>query len=229
MDYTYEAIARMIDHSLLNPALTDEAMGEGCRLAVQYGVATVCIKPYYLKRCAELLADSGIKPTTTIGFPHGGHATAVKVAEARAALSDGALELDMVVNIGKVLSLDWNYVTRDIAEVTWEAHDSGTLIKVIFENCYLEDGHKIALCKICGEVGVDFVKTSTGFGSGGATIEDLRLMRANAPAQVQVKAAGGIRSLDFLLKAREAGATRVGATATAAILDEVRRRLKSSY
>ena len=225
MDITYEETARMIDHSLLNPVLTDEAMDEGCRLAVDYGVATVCIKPYYVRHCAELLAGSSVKPTTTIGFPHGGHSTAEKVAEARAALSDGALELDMVVNIGKVLSLDWNYVTRDIAEVTWEAHDSGALIKVIFENCFLEDGHKTALCKICGEVGADFVKTSTGFGGGGATIEDVKLMRAHAPANVQVKAAGGVRNLDRLLEFRDAGATRIGATATAAILDEARRRL----
>ncbi len=225
MDFTYEEIARMIDHSLLNPVLTDQAMEEGCRLAVHYGVATVCIKPYYLRRCAELLAGSSVKPTTTIGFPHGGHSTAVKVAEARSALSDGALELDMVVNIGKVLTLDWNYVTRDIAEVTWEVHDSGALIKVIFENCFLESGHKIALCKICGEVGADFVKTSTGFGGGGATIEDLKLMRAHAPAHVQVKAAGGVRDFDRLLEVRAIGVTRVGASATAAILDEARRRL----
>ncbi len=225
MDFTYEEIAGMIDHSLLNPVLTDQAMEEGCRLAVHYGVATVCIKPYYLRRCAELLAGSSVKPTTTIGFPHGGHSTAVKVAEARSALSDGALELDMVVNIGKVLTLDWNYVTRDIAEVTWEVHDSGALIKVIFENCFLESGHKIALCKICGEVGADFVKTSTGFGGGGATIEDLKLMRAHAPAHVQVKAAGGVRDFDRLLEVRAIGVTRVGASATAAILDEARRRL----
>ncbi len=226
MDYTYGQVAGMIDHSLLNPVLTDKELENGCRLAVSYEAATVCIKPYYLKRCAEILAGSTVKPTTTIGFPHGGHTTALKVAETRESLRNGAQELDMVVNIGKVLSLDWDFVSRDIAEVTWTAHDSGALIKVIFENCYLQDEHKIALCRICGEVGADFVKTSTGFGSGGATNEDLKLMRAHAPAHVQVKAASGVRSLDRLLEVRALGVTRVGATATASMLDEAKRRLE---
>jgi len=225
MNYTYEQLAKMIDHSLLIPVLSDKQLEEGCRLAVHYNVATVCIKPYYLKRCSERLAGSSVKPTTTVGFPHGSHTTATKVAEVKQALSDGAQELDMVVNIGKVLSLDWGFVSNDIAEVTWAAHDGGALIKVIFENCYLEDEHKIALCKICGALGVDFVKTSTGFGTGGATIEDLKLMRAHSPAHVQVKAAAGVRTFDRLLEVRAVGVTRVGASATAAILDEARHRL----
>ncbi len=225
VDYTYQQIAKMIDHSLLNPVLTDEQMEEGCRIAREYGVATVCIKPYYLKRCADLLEGSDVLPSTTIGFPHGGHTTAIKVAEAKQALDDGGVELDMVVNIGKVLSGDWAYVRDDIRAVVEVTHERGGIVKVIFENCYLQDEHKIRLCEICAEVGADFVKTSTGFGSGGATIEDLKLMRKHSPPQVQVKAAGGIRTLDALLEVRAIGVTRVGATQTVAILEECKKRL----
>lgn len=225
MDYTYLDIAKMIDHSLLNPTLTDEELEAGCLLARQYDVASVCIKPYYLKRCAELLAGSTVAPSTVIGFPHGGHKTALKVAEAREALADGGKELDMVVNIGKVLSEDWDYVREDIRAVTEAAHTGGAIIKVIFENCYLQDEQKIRLCEICGEVGADFVKTSTGYGTGGATIEDLKLMRQHSPPQVKVKAAGGVRTLDALLEVRAVGVSRCGATRTAAMLDECRRRL----
>ncbi|RKY01963.1 deoxyribose-phosphate aldolase, partial [Candidatus Poribacteria bacterium] len=142
MEFTYEEIAKMIDYSLLHPRLTDEELERGCRMAVEYGVATVCIKPYYLRRCAELLEGSGVKPSTTVGFPHGSHTTGVKVAEAKQALDDGAEELDMVVNIGKVLSEDWGYVRSDIKAVVDLAHERGKIVKVIFENCYLEDKHK---------------------------------------------------------------------------------------
>lgn len=225
MDYSYEQIAKMIDHSLLNPVMTDEELEEGCRTAADYDVATVCIKPYYLKRCAELLSGSTVKPTTTIGFPHGGHTTVVKVAEAEQAIRDGAGELDMVVNIGKVLSGDWDYVSEDIEAVLKVAHDRGLLLKVIFENCYLQDEHKIKLCEICGELRADFVKTSTGYGTGGATIEDLELMREHSPSHVQVKAAGGVRTLDKLLEVRALGVTRVGASRTVDMLDECKRRL----
>lgn len=225
MDYTYEEIAKMIDHSLLNPVMTDEELEEGCRVAVEYDAATVCIKPYYVARCAELLAGSTVKPTTTVGFPQGGHKTPTKVAEAQSALADGAEELDMVVNIGKVLSRDWDFVRQDIAAVVEAGHWGGALVKVIFENCYLEDEHKIALCDICGEVDADFVKTSTGYGDGGATLPDLKLMRKHAPEHVQVKAAGGVRSLDALLEVREVGVTRVGASRTVKILDECKERL----
>ena len=225
MDYTYEQIARMIDHSLLVPELTDETLESGCRVALDYGVASVCIKPYYLKRCAELLAGSEVAPGTVIGFPHGGNTTAVKLAEAEQALADGGTELDMVVNVGKVLSEDWDYVRQDVRAVVERAHRDGALVKVIFENCYLQDPHKIRLCEICGEVWADFVKTSTGFGTGGATNDDLRLMREHAPENVQVKAAGGVRSLDRLLEVRQLGVTRVGATRTVEILEECRRRL----
>jgi deoxyribose-phosphate aldolase len=225
MDYSYRDIAKMIDHSLLNPVLSDAELEDGCRLAREYDVASVCIKPYYLKRCAELLAGSEVVPSTTIGFPHGGHTTAIKVAEARQALDDGGLELDMVVNIGKVLSGDWDYVRDDIRAVVEVTHERGGIVKVIFENYYLQDEHKIRLCEICAEVGADFVKTSTGFAPGGATIEDLKLMRKHSPPHVQVKAAGGIRTLDALLEVRTIGVTRVGATRTVEILEECKRRL----
>jgi deoxyribose-phosphate aldolase len=226
MDYTYEQIARMIDHSLLNPALGDEELEQGCRVALDYHVASVCIKPYYLKRCAQALAGSTVAPGTVIGFPHGGHTTSIKLAEAEQALADGGRELDMVVNVGKVLSGDWQYVRQDIQAVVGRAHQSGALVKVIFENCYLENRHKIKLCEICGELGADWVKTSTGYGTGGATTEDLVLMREHAPSHVQVKAAGGVRSLDRLLEVRALGVTRVGATRTVEILEECKRRLE---
>ena len=225
MDYTYHDIAKMIDHSLLNPSLTDEELEAGCRIAREYDVASVCIKPYYLRRCAEILAGSTVAPSTVIGFPHGGHTTAVKVAEARQALADGGTELDMVVNIGKVLSRDWAYVRDDLRAVVDCTHQGGAIVKVIFENCYLQDEHKIRLCEICAEIGADFVKTSTGYGSGGATHEDLKLMRKHSPPQVRVKAAGGVRTLDALLEVRALGVARAGATRTVEMLEECKKRL----
>ena len=228
VDYTYEDISKMIDHSLLAPTLTDGELESGCRLAVLYNVATVCIKPYFVRQCAELLAPSDVKPSTTVGFPHGGHTTRIKVAEAEAAIEDGAEELDMVVNIGKVLSEDWAFVEADIRAVLEVVREHGKVLKVIFENCYLQDAHKIRLCEICGELGVDFVKTSTGYGEGGATVEDIRLMRQHCPPHVQIKAAGGIRTLDKLLEMRALGVTRVGATRTVDILEECRRRINQA-
>jgi deoxyribose-phosphate aldolase len=225
MDYTYEDVAKMIDHSLLNPSLTVSDLEHGIQLALAYDVASVCILPYYLKRCAELLRASTVKASTTIGFPHGGHTTAIKLAEARQALADGGEELDMVVNISQVLSGDWSYVRDDIRAVIDTAHEAAKKVKVIFENCYLNDQQKIRLCEIAGELEADWVKTSTGYGTGGATLEDLQLMRKHAPPRVQVKAAGGVRDLDMLLRVREIGVTRVGASRTAAMLDECRRRL----
>lgn len=225
MDYTYEQIAKMIDHSLLHPTMTDEDLEQGCQIALDYDVASVCIKPYYLKRCADLLAGSTVRPSTTIGFPHGGHTTAVKVAEAERALDDGAEELDMVINIGKVLSGEWDYVRADIAAVVDLAHQHGQKVKVIFENHYLEDEHKMKLCEICGELGADWVKTSTGYADGGATLEDLELMRKHSPPWVQVKAAGSVSTLDKLLAVRAIGVTRVGASRTVDILEDCRCRL----
>lgn len=225
MDYTYLDIAKMIDHSLLNPTLTDAELHQGCRLALEYDVASVCILPYYLGLCADILSGSTVQASTTIGFPHGGHTTAIKVAEAERALDDGGQELDMVVNISKVLSKDWGYIRDDIKAVVDLTHARGQKVKVIFENCYLHDEHKVRLCQICSELGADWVKTSTGYGTGGATDEDLRLMRQHAAPHVQVKAAGGVRSLDRLLAVREIGVSRVGASRTVDILDECKRRL----
>ena len=226
MTYTYADMAGMIDHSLLNPTLTADELDAGCRLAAAYQVASVCILPYALKRCAEVLAGSGVKASTTIGFPHGGHATATKLAETKLALADGGQELDMVVNISQVLSGRWDYVREDIRVVVDEAHAAGQKVKVIFENCYLKDEHKIRLCEICSELDADWVKTSTGYGTGGATHEDLILMRKHSAPRVQVKAAGGVRDLDALLKVRELGVTRCGASRTREMMDECRRRLE---
>jgi deoxyribose-phosphate aldolase len=225
-DFTYAELARMIDHSLLQQTLTDADLEQGCLIAREYEVASVCIKPYAVRQAANILAGSAVAVGTTIGFPHGGHTTAIKVAEAEQAMADGAVELDMVVNIGKVLSRDWKYVAADIQAVVEVAHRRKALVKVIFENCFLADEHKEQLCRICGEVRADFVKTSTGYGDGGALDADLQLMRRCSPPHVQVKAAGGVRTLDRLLAVRALGVTRVGATATRAILDECKARLR---
>lgn len=225
MSYTYDELAGMIDHSLLNPTISSAALENGIRLALAYQTASVCIMPWYLKRCAELLAGSKVRACATIGFPHGGHLAAVKRHEAEMAIRDGAVELDMVVNISAVLSGKWDWVRDDIRGVVDAAHGQGAKVKVIFENCYLTDEHKIRLCEICGEVRADWVKTSTGFGTGGAVDEDLKLMRRHSPDFVQVKAAGGVRTLSRLLEVRALGVTRAGATATQAILDEARKTL----
>lgn len=225
MDYTYLDIAKMIDHSLLNPTLAMTELEAGIQLALDYDAASVCILPYALRMCAGRLKGSAVKASTTIGFPHGGHTTAIKVAEVRQALADGGEELDMVVNISAVLSGAWDYVRQDIGEVIRVTHDAGQKVKVIFENAYLNDDQKIRLCRICSELRADWVKTSTGYAPGGATDEDLKLMRLHSAAEVQVKAAGGIRDLDALLRVRALGVTRSGATRTAAMLDDCRLRL----
>jgi deoxyribose-phosphate aldolase len=222
---TYEAIAKRIDHSLLGPTLTEAELEEGCRLAARYQVASVCIKPFAVPLAARLLKDTGVAVGTTIGFPHGGHATAVKMFEARQAIDDGATELDMVINIGQAKGGQWDAVAEDIAQVTRVAHDGGALVKVIFENCYLDDAQKVRLCQICGEVHADYVKTSTGYGTGGATHEDLILMRRSAPPHVKLKAAGGVRTLDAAIAVAELGCDRIGASRTAEMLDELKTRL----
>ncbi len=226
MNESYEDIAKMIDHSLLQPTLTTEQLESGIMLARKFDVASVCILPYYMRRCADLLSGGTVQPSTTIGFPLGVNTTKIKVTEAQRAIADGCTELDMVVNVSKVLSGDWSYVRDDIKSVVDLAHDAGQKVKVIFENCYLHRSQITRLCEISGELGADWVKTSTGFGTGGATIEDLKLMRASSPEGVQVKAAGGVRDLDKLLEVRAIGVTRVGASRTAEILNECRRRLR---
>lgn len=242
MKYSYEEMAKMIDHSLLRPHLTDQELEEGCRLAIRYGTVSVCIKPYFVKRAAELLKGTGLIVGGVIGFPHGNSPTEAKRYETQLACQDGAAEIDMVINIGKALSGDWAYVGHEIKAVCDEAHRHGAKVKVIFENDYLHKGGagltgddlKRRLCQISERAGADWVKTSTGFAylkkpdgtdaAKGATEHDLRLMRESVSPKVQVKAAGGVRNLDGLIRVRELGASRCGTTSTAEILDEYRRR-----
>jgi deoxyribose-phosphate aldolase len=227
MDFvlSYEAIAKRIDHSLLGPTLTREELEEGCRLAVRYRVASVCIKPFAVSLAARLLEGSDVAVGTTIGFPHGGHSIAVKILEAMQTMADGARELDMVINIGQAIGGEWDAVASEIAAVTKVAHLGGAIVKVIFENCYLSDDQKVKLCQICAECDADYIKTSTGYGTGGATHEDLRLMRRIAPPHVKLKAAGGIRTLDGAIEVAKLGCDRIGASRTGEILDELKRRL----
>ena len=222
-------LAKMIDHSILHPTFTDADLIRECNVAITYNVASVCVKPYAVKQAAGLLKGSDVKVGCVIGFPHGNSSTKVKVFEAKQACKEGATEIDMVINIGKALGGDWQYVEKEIKAITDICHSSGALIKVIFENDFVtNDDDKIRLCSICTEAGADFVKTSTGYGFvkqpkgdynyKGATIPDIELMRLHSGPSVQVKAAGGVRTLDELLAVRAAGASRVGATATAAII-----------
>ena len=223
---TYQQLAKTIDHSLLRPELTEAEVIAGCELAKRYNVASVCVKPYHVRLAAELLHGSDVAVGTVVGFPHGSQTTETKVFEAKEAIANGAVELDMVINIGELRSGHADYVREDIRAVVQAARQSGksVLVKVILENAYLTDEQKVLGCRLVEEAGADFVKTSTGFAPGGATIADLKLMRASVGPQVQVKAAGGVRTLDALLEVIDAGATRCGATATAAMLDEFRRR-----
>jgi deoxyribose-phosphate aldolase len=235
MNQSINEIAKMIDHSLLHPTMTDVDLVLGIEQALVYQPASVCIKPYAVALTAKMLKGTAIKTCTVIGFPHGSQTTATKLFETREACENGATEIDMVVNIGKVLSGEWDYVTTEISQINTAALEYGAIVKVIFENDYLLDTHKIKLCEICSSIPVAFVKTSTGYGytkgedgkfsTKGATAEDVALMRKISAPNVAIKAAGGIRSLDDLLKLQAAGATRFGATATAIILEEAKKRL----
>jgi len=228
-------IAKMIDHSLLHPTMTDEDCRQGCKVAKEYKVASVCVKPYAVKMAAEELAGSDVRVGTVIGFPHGNSSVEIKVKETEAAITDGAVEIDMVVNIGKVMAKDWSYLEREVKAVADACHGAGAIVKVIFENDYIDDDeYIIELCKLCERAGADYVKTSSGYGFikgqdgkysyDGATEADLKIMRANVSEKVKVKAAGGIRTLDDALMVRKVGCARFGATATQQILDEARKR-----
>ena len=221
---TERDIAKAIDHSLLRPELDDAFVEDGCRLAARYDVASVCVRPADVRRAKALLEGTDVTVGTTIGFPHGNHRTEVKVFEARQALADGATELDMVLQIGALKSGRDADVEADIRAVVEVAHAAGAIVKVIFENAYLTDEEKIRACRLTEAAGGDFVKTSTGFAPSGATHEDLRLMRANTSPHVRVKAAGGVRTLDALLAVMELGVSRIGATATEAIIEDFRAR-----
>jgi deoxyribose-phosphate aldolase len=228
-------LAKMIDHSILHPTYTDEDLKRQCEIAKKYNVASVCVKPYAVRQAVEILKGSDVPVGCVIGFPHGNSSIDVKVFESEQASNDGAVEIDMVINIGKVLSGDWNYVEKEIKAVTETCHRNNAIVKVILETDYVtRRDDKIRLCEICTRMGADFVKTSTGFGfvklAGGdynykgATVEDIELMRKHSGPRVQVKCAGGVRTLDDLLKMKAAGATRSGATATESILTEALRR-----
>lgn len=228
---TSKDIAKMIDHSLLQPTLTDQELIDGCMVAKKYNVAAVCIKPYFIKEAVELLKGTDVKICAVIGFPHGNSCIKSKVYETRLACQDGATEIDMVVNVGKVLGEDWRYVKSEIYAINKECVKHGAILKVIFENDYLpKDKYKIKLTKICNTIGVAFIKTSSGYGyvkqpNGdynykGATEHDLILMRKYADPNVQIKAAGGVRTLDGIIRVRELGCTRSGASATVQIMEE---------
>ena len=221
---TERDIAKAIDHSLLRPELDDAFVADGCRLAAKYDVASVCVRPADVVRAASILRGSDVAVGTTIGFPHGNHLTAVKVFEAERALEQGATELDMVIQIGALKSGRDSDVETDIRAVVDVAHASGAIVKVIFENAYLTNEEKIRACHLTEAAGGDFVKTSTGFAPSGATLDDLRLMRANTSPHVKVKAAGGVRTLDALLAVMELGVTRIGTTATETIIQDFRAR-----
>src|ERR1051325_6375554 len=231
---TLRDLAKTIDHSLLHPTLTDDDIRKGCELARGYDVATACVKPYSVPLAREILAGSHVGVCPVIAFPHGNSTTANKVREAEEAGQAGGSEIDMVINVGKALGGDWGYVADEIRAIQAVVVANGAILKVIFENDYLQEPHIVRLCAICSEIDVAFVKTSTGYGFvkqadgsynyKGATIAHLKLMRANCPPNVQIKAAGGVRTLDDLLLVRSLGVTRIGATATAAILEEAKKR-----
>ncbi len=235
MNTTVKDLAKMIDHSILHPTLTDDDLERECRIALKYDVASVCVKPYAVRCAAELLEGSDVLVGCVIGFPAGNSSIAVKVFETKQAVADGAVEVDMVINIGKALGGDWAYIEDEIRTVTEACHAGNAIVKVIFETDFITNKEdKIRLCEICTKVGADYVKTSSGFGFvkqydgsynyTGATLDDLKLMRQHSGPEVKVKAAGGVRTLDQLLAVREVGATRSGATATATMLEEAAAR-----
>ncbi|SHF04457.1 deoxyribose-phosphate aldolase [Mariniphaga anaerophila] len=231
-------LAKMIDHSILHPTLTDEDLKRECEVAKKYDVASVCVKPYAVKQACEFLKGTDVLVGCVIGFPAGNSAIPVKIFEAETACNDGAEEIDMVINIGKALQGDWNYIEKEVGAVTKKCHENGAIVKVIFETDYVtKESDIVKLCAICTKVSADYVKTSTGFGFvkgdggkysyTGATIPNLELMKKNVGPGVKVKAAGGVRTLDGLLAVQKAGCSRCGATATIAILEEAQKRFSS--
>jgi len=222
---TYESMAKMIDHALVRPELTDEQVVAGCELAKRYQVASVSVRPCDVDLAVRLLDGSGVAVGSLAGFPHGSTTTAVKLYEIRDVLRRGAKEIDMVLNISRLLSRQFQYVEMELVQAVEECHKQGALLKAIFENAFLSDELKIVACRISARGGVDFVKTSTGFAATGYTIEDLKLMRAHTPQRVGVKAAGGVSTLDKALEVYQVGCSRFGTTATASILDAWKTRL----
>jgi deoxyribose-phosphate aldolase len=234
---TIKDIAKMIDHSVLHPTFTDDDLKSNCDIAKEYHVATVCVKPYHTKMAADILKGSDVTVCAVIGFPHGNNTVAIKAAETLQVILDGAAEVDMVVNIGKVLQADWHYIDNEIKTIHDICTKNKSLLKVIFETDYVtRDEDKIKLCELCNKHSVDFVKTSTGYGFvkeadgkysySGATEHDIVLMRNHCSPGIQIKAAGGIRTLDQILRMHELGVTRIGATATVAIMNEAQKRFQ---
>lgn len=234
-DWTVDTLARMIDHSLLHPTLDDRQLVKGLAVAVDRNCASVCIKPYFVGMTARLLEGTGIRTGTVVGFPHGGSTTLIKIEEAKCAVNEGADEIDMVVNIGKARTCEWGYIRDEIGGVNSCVVTHGAILKVIFETDFLTDAMIGQLCRICNDVRPAYIKTSTGFGftereSGdynydGATARHMAMMREHTAADIGLKAAGKIRTLDDFLAARALGATRIGTTATERILDEAAERL----
>lgn len=223
-----EQVAKMIDHSLVRPELTDDEVVEGCELAARHNVASVSVRPCDVDLAVRMLAGSGVQVGSVSGFPHGNPTTPAKLYETRDLLRRGAKEIDMVVNYGKLRSRQFQYVESELLQMADLCHQNGAILKVIFENAWLTDELKIVACRLCERAGVDFAKTSTGFAPSGYTLHDVRLMRANLPDHIGIKAAGGVRSVDKLLEVYEAGCTRIGATQTAAILEQWKTRLNSA-
>ncbi len=217
-------IAGMLDHSTLQPYLTEEDIRHGCEVALKYGTASVCARPCDVPVLAEMLRGSAVKVCTVIGFPHGSNETAIKAEEAVLALREGCEELDMVLNIGKLKHGDTDYVEAEIRFLADLAHASGAILKVILETCYLTEEEKLTACRLSEKAGADFVKTSTGYGSGGCTLEDVKLMRSAVSGKVRVKGSGGIRDLDTVLALRAAGCDRCGVSATEKIMAEAEKR-----
>ena len=220
--YSKEKIAKTIDHSLLKPEMTRAQVAEGCEIARHYAVASVCCKPSDVAFCAELLRGSGVEVGTVVGFPHGSSTTETKVFETKQALQDGATEIDLVLNIGKLKSGLFDEVKDDIAAVVDAAQ--GRIVKVILENAYLTDDEKVKACQLCEAAGAHYVKTSSGYAPSGATIDDVKLMRASVSPHIKVKSAGGVRTLDALIEMIDAGVERSGATTTNVMLDEYEKR-----
>ncbi len=216
--YTLRQVAKTIDHALLRPDMSRDEVKAGCEIAMKYDVASVCCKPADVAFCAEILRGSDVHVGTVVGFPHGNSATATKVFETRQVIADGATEIDVVINIGWMKSGMYDEVGDEIAAVVAAA--SGNQVKVILENAYLTKEEIIKACQLCEAAGADYVKTSTGFAPTGATLEDVQLMRATVSSKVEVKSAGGVKSLDMLLSFMDAGVQRSGASGTAAMLDE---------
>lgn len=215
-------IGKMIDHPILKPEMTDSDVIEQCGIAIKYNVATVCVRPYDVALCKKILQNSDVLVSAVIGFPHGNHTTSVKVFEVNKAIEDGAVELDIVMPIGKIRSGDWDYVKEDVRAVTEACHERNVLVKIIFENAYLTNQEIVKCCKLCEELKVDFVKTSTGFADTGATVENIKLMRESCGPQVAIKASGGIRTLEQVLELYKAGANRIGTSSTQKIMEEAK-------